>query len=318
MLVQAHPSSTDQDIRSCYPPPSLARILTLHTPDLEIQEHILQYQLPVALTHHRPGLVVLDSIAANYRDADTGGPPALAVRAASLHRTGALLRRLAVEHDCAIVVANHVADRIAPEAHSLGLSEMRSSPYASSNAPSSSPVLSGLESTPRRIHSPGPNSVSRSTAEGEVSLTLDHQQRFFTGWGADAAKEDDIALKTPALGLVWATQLAGRIAIIKEASWGDGTTAAEATEVSTKRQMATIGSDEKATATNGTAAIEKAQVQTQTQASAPIASERAEWTPRHWRRWVRLVFAAWAAGTPATERGVEVEIWAGGVRALPP
>jgi DNA repair protein RAD57 len=41
--------------------------------------------------------------------------------------------------------------------------------------------------------------------------------------------------------------------------------------------------------------------------------EGAEWAPRRWRRWMRVVFAAWAA--PSEGPGVEFEIWAGGVKA---
>ena len=47
--------------------PSLSRVLSIQTPDLESQEHILRYQLPVAIEKHDIGLVILDSVAANYR-----------------------------------------------------------------------------------------------------------------------------------------------------------------------------------------------------------------------------------------------------------
>lgn len=44
--------------------------------------------------------------------------------------------------------------------------------------------------------------------------------------------------------------------------------------------------------------------------------ESADWVPRHWRRWMRVVFAPWARGVGNGERGVEFEIWTGGVRAI--
>lgn len=42
----------------------------------------------------------------------------------------------------------------------------------------------------------------------------------------------------------------------------------------------------------------------------------AEWAPRRVRRWMRVVFAPWVAGTGVGEGGVEFEIWRGGVRAV--
>lgn len=61
-MLKTHPVLT-----SAHPKPSLDRIISIVTPDLESQDHILQYQLPVAVRRHNVGLVVLDSVAANYR-----------------------------------------------------------------------------------------------------------------------------------------------------------------------------------------------------------------------------------------------------------
>jgi DNA repair protein RAD57 len=44
-------------------------------------------------------------------------------------------------------------------------------------------------------------------------LALDHQQRFFTGWGDDPSVTD---LKTPSLGLTWTNQLSARVALLKQ------------------------------------------------------------------------------------------------------
>lgn len=41
-----------------------------------------------------------------------------------------------------------------------------------------------------------------------------------------------------------------------------------------------------------------------------------EWSPKRWRRWMRVVFAPWVKGTGDAEPGVEFEVWAGGVRAV--
>ena len=252
-LLKAHP------ILSSHPdPPSLNRILTLNVEDLETQDHILTYQLPVALARHNVGLVILDSITANYRAerSSTNTPSALATRSAQLVRLGALLRTLAREHDCAIMVANQVADRFPPVSNTSGASTSASA----GNTFSSSPV-----------------STAMSSAPAPSVLSLDHQQRFFTGWGAQPSTPPH-NLKTPALGLVWANLIACRIALVKERDYG-----------STR-------------AGNGGVALED------------IGG--AEWTSRRWRRCMRIVFAPWVKCTGEIEKGVEFEIWNGGVRAV--
>jgi len=55
-------------------------------------------------------------------------------------------------------------------------------------------------------------------------MTFDHQQRWFTGWGDDPLAED---LKTPSLGLIWTTQIACRIALIKSPVYTEGETGEE-------------------------------------------------------------------------------------------
>ena len=84
-------------------------------------------------------------------------------------------------------------------------------------------------------------------------------------------------LKTPSLGLVWTNQIACRVALIKERDYGSAGTGEGEIDVG--------------------------------------AVGRVEWAPRRWRRWMRVVFAPWVEGTKETERGVEFEVWAGGVRA---
>lgn len=239
-------------------PPSLNRILTLNTPDLESQEHILTYQLPVALVRHDVGLVILDSIAANYRAecSSANTPSALATRSAQLVRLGALLRSLSRDHNCAMVVANQVADRFAP---------------VSTTSRASASVSAG------NVFSSSPSSAATSSAPAPSVLSLDHQQRFFTGWGAEPSTSSH-NLKTPSLGLVWANQISCRIALVKERDYGS------------------TGTGE------GKAAVE--------------GVGGAEWNSRRWRRWMRVVFAPWVKDTGEMEKGVEFEIWSGGVRAV--
>ena len=239
-------------------PPSLARILTLNTPDLESQDHILTYQLPVALSRHHVGLVIIDSIAANYRAerSSVNTPSALATRSAQLVRLGALLRSLCREHKCAVIVANQVADRFAP----TSTASRPSASVSAGNVVSSSPASTAASSTPT-----------------PSVLILDHQQRFFTGWGAEPFTSPH-SLKTPSLGLVWANLIACRIALVK-------------------------GSD------NGCAQFREGE-------GAVVGIGGAEWNSRSWRRWVRIVFAPWVKGSRETEKGVEFEVWSGGVRAV--
>jgi DNA repair protein RAD57 len=172
----------------------LARILTMQTPDLETQDHILRYQVPVAIERHNIGLIVIDSIASNYRaefDQPTAGKdsparrtiaPAMAERKNQLFQLGSYLRGLAVKEKVAIVVSNQVADRF--------------------DAFSSTPFLH----------------VEEAGVVTMEPLTLDHQQRWFTGWGDTRLRDEQSLLKTPSLGLVWTNQIAARIALIKDST----------------------------------------------------------------------------------------------------
>ena len=143
------------------------------------------------------------------------------------------------------------------------------------------------------------------------ALTLDHQQRFFTGWGdtppsshtADPAHDPN--LKTPSLGLVWANQIACRIALVKEAAYlrpGDPTNATHETSTVDPESAGLAGAVLRVRACAGKA--------------GDLGPERAEWAPRAWRRWMRVVFAPWVGGVRAGGRGVEFEVWRGGVRGV--
>ncbi|OJK04844.1 hypothetical protein ASPACDRAFT_109787 [Aspergillus aculeatus ATCC 16872] len=93
--------------------PSLERVLSINAMDLESQDHILNYQLPVAIKRYNVGLVVIDSITSNYRaEHSSHNLSGLSTRSGELAKLGQLLRNLAVAEDIAIVVANQVSDRI--------------------------------------------------------------------------------------------------------------------------------------------------------------------------------------------------------------
>lgn len=252
--------ATHPVFRSYKAPPTLSKILGIQTPDLESQEHIITYQLPIAIARHDVGLVVIDSIAANYRAERSGSnrPAALAERSGQLSRLGSQLHDLARRFNCAIVVANQVADRFAP---------------VQSVSQSSAPNSDVATSSP---HQPS-SSIPHQQAWGSNPLTLDHQMRFFSGWGSDPTCGQH-NLKSPSLGLVWANQLACRIVLLKEAS----------------RLESIAGALSHGVNEDG----------------------RADWIPRRWRRWLKVAFAAWTDATEGIDEGVEIEIWAGGIRGV--
>ena len=279
--------------------PSLDNILSTALPDLESQDHILQYQVPVLLSRHDVGLVVLDSVAANYRaEFERRGAhhhgSNMAARSAELVRLGALLRDLARRHGLAVVVANQVADRFSDSsAPALYRSPARSMmpgtqetplPSRIAHAPPPPPGSLPMPSTPA---SPLPFSLpdedggghGSSAAAAPPALLLDHQQRWFTGWGDDPTSQH--ALKTPSLGLVWSTQIACRVALFKRPVYGRTRTAAPLLDAA--------------------------------------AEEDYDPTPtlRSWRRWMKVVFAPHArASGNGVDGAVEFEITLGGLRAV--
>jgi DNA repair protein RAD57 len=193
--------------------PSLDKILSIQTPDLESQDHILRYQVPVAVKRHNIGLVVIDSIASNYRAEferpaaaaltphnsqraqlpDRRAGQAMAERRSHLVQLGAHLRNLALTENIVIIVSNQVADRFSPIS------------VSPSHPPHAAPQASGEQMAPEAATiTPDP-------------LTLDHQQRWFTGWGDQTPfTPGHTSLKTPSLGLVWINQIAARVTLIKD------------------------------------------------------------------------------------------------------
>jgi DNA repair protein RAD57 len=179
--------------------PSLDNVRSIPVQDLESQEHILEYQLPIMVQRYNVGLVIVDSVAANYR-AEHGSsvPKDLANRAAQLAKLGRILRRLAVTNNLAVVLANQVSDRFESIADRAILNAVSSSPSISSSPASQAQNTS--------------NGTSQKDQARDEIMSLDHQQRFFTGWGDDSGLSAD-DLKTPALGLGWTNQIAARIVL---------------------------------------------------------------------------------------------------------
>lgn len=315
--------------------PSLDNITSTTTPDLESQEHILTYQVPVEVERRKVGLIVLDSVAANYRaEFDRSGKPDaqssnMGARGTELVRLGMLLRGLARTHNLAVVVSNQVADRFGvgspvlsrtqprapppPTTHNRSTAvrtpqqqqqQPQESPLAarSTKNPNPQPPLPAIEPTssmadvlprsslplthedqaeepPPPSRPPPPPSLLPFDDNGPSppALTFDHQQRWFTGWGDDPRPATGYGMKTPSLGLVWATQVACRIALFKAPRYGRSRYAEE---------------DEDGGAMG-----------------MPMM--------RNWRRWMKIVFAPHvAAMSPGLEGAVEYEIGMGGLKGV--
>lgn len=288
------------------PKPTLDRIISIVTPDLESQDHILRFQVPVAIAQYNVGLIILDSVAANYR-AEFERPGAnrnganMAKRSAELAKLGALLRSYAQTHNIAVVVSNQVSDRFmsTPFQPSHYISQTPPHPAADNSSPSKH-VMGSSPLAHRSMAPPPPSSIPPSSlsAAAELGLahpmsasatshpnpmTLDHQQRWFTGWGDDADRfsynSPDFQMlpqKTPSLGLVWTSQISARIALIKTPVYSFGKLIGDQDEV-----------------------------------------DRGEAVLKNWRRYCKVVFGAWCkpSGT-GIEGAVEFEIGKSGISSI--
>ncbi|KAH8820522.1 P-loop containing nucleoside triphosphate hydrolase protein [Xylogone sp. PMI_703] len=302
-LLSTHPLLQSQEKA-----PTLDKIISIVTPDLESQDHILHYQVPVAIRRHGIKLLIIDSIAANYRaefereGVSTNGAN-MAQRSSELVKLGSYLRDLARRENVAIVVANQVADRFSGSSgKTMGARESRTN-----RSGSSTPIPPRVsQSSPLARHShPGPaitdllpsssvpeptqpgvdagNVISGTTVTSTTHssyitndpLSLDHQQRWFTGWGDDPYPPPSLArnLKTPSLGLIWTTQIAARIALIKRPVYGRPVLVEE--------------------------------------------GDRGEPVLKRWKRWMKVVFAPHINPSGVGVRdSVEFEIVGGGVRGV--
>ncbi|OCK80179.1 P-loop containing nucleoside triphosphate hydrolase protein [Lepidopterella palustris CBS 459.81] len=252
--------------------PSLAKILSIQTPDLESQDHIIRYQLPVAIQRHGIGLVVVDSIAANYRaEFERGGAragaAAMAKRGTQLVQLGALLRDLARTKDIAIVMANQVGDRFMLLPNQATNAVSRTVSFNSQNGDADT----GEINLGNRL-----KQESQTAVISPVPLALDHQQRWFTGWGdrQSISYSRSQGLKTPSLGLVWTNQISCRIALIKEPVYV------------TRPTVTSINGND-----------------TWNESETDIA---------RWRRWFKVVFAPWVE--PSDVMGIEFEILRNGLK----
>ena len=360
--------------------PSLQNVLSINAMDLESQDHILNYQLPVAIARYNVGLVVIDSITANFRAEHTSHDVnALSTRSGELAKLGQLLRNLAAQENIAIVVANQVSDRFDPMDNSnnpiinsrvYGASNNLTQPTPDSPTPQTRTAPASTEaanidlSQPSQLHPPinappasspaFPSSPFTTEEDPQFdgsylvgnpirneTLSLLHQQRFFTGWGdspsTSFAVHQKQTPKTPALGFVWTTQIACRIALKKEDKeedtfpprveyeYRDGSSPTVAGSGPQHAQSESGSTQDKQE--EGEKAPSSGDQPKSTPNPAPAATESNE---KPLKRTMKLVFAPWSSGSsvpnhkpnpsgtdavPAQDE-VEFAIWKGGLRSV--
>ncbi|RDW76656.1 putative DNA repair protein (Rad57) [Aspergillus mulundensis] len=376
-LIESHPylSTLSRDDA-----PSLERILSINAMDLESQDHILSYQLPVAIKRYNVGLVVIDSITSNYRAEHTSHDlSGLSSRSGELTKLGQMLRNLAASEDIAIVVANQVSDRFEGDAplHFTQVPGNRTSRFSPAahqaqdyqpgpdRETTASPLSRMRPSEPGNVklnqhslaihHSTSNLSTSPSSTQDDQPhfdgsylvgnpmrneiLSLQHQQRFFTGWGDTAQSSVESAycglqrpvLKTPTLGLVWATQIACRIALKKYSRPVNLDPVMDEKYTPEPRGVFPRQQDEPPStepAMNTAPRFEEKSTRPSTP-PAPAASKAAPKAsypspPRliehAIQRTMKLVFSPWAGGSvpgqSEFENEVEFEIWKGGIKTV--
>lgn len=345
-LLECHPVLATLPVEQA---PSLQDILSINAMDLETQDHILNFHLPVAIERYNIGLVIIDSITSNYRaEHASNSIQALTKRSSQLAKLGHLLRNLAVKEDIAIVLANQVSDRfesiksneptprtgfpsMSSQTADHGsspvppLPKSRTEQLATRNSqqpPSSSPAIS---SSP--YHAPNDKNFDGSYLIAprvrSSMLNMAHQERFYSGWG-DGAYPESGSLKNPALGFVWTTQIACRIALKKEESHAVGVSMGDNSYPASTEEAAQFSNGGNADAYRDPDSIAMPAPYPKNRVSDSQNQQPASGLESITRRTMKLVFAPWTAGpkdTPrkgqSSRRGdeVEFEIWKGGLRS---
>ncbi|KAK6351090.1 hypothetical protein TWF718_004263 [Orbilia javanica] len=306
---------------------SMSRIHTAMCQYLETLEHIVKYQLPRAIENFGAGLVIVDSIAANFRvdDEDVGDDSGngnnnvsmgaggggrgkggwsskLARRAGDIVRLGMCLKEMAMKYNVAVVVANQVSDTFEPawvkrnRMASMATGQQQQQQQLHLQLPpSSSAIISSIDSSS--------GGTPTATQIGGQSTQQGGSQEIPSAMSQYGLPTDDMMM-TYDYQAKWFN------------GWGedvDDTTGEEEdgdevlAQALSKLKTPMLGM----TWTNlldGRMALVKA---TARREEGGLVGEDGEGEGRT-RRWVKVVFASWA------ESGVllEYEIWEGGVKSV--
>ncbi|KAI8902745.1 P-loop containing nucleoside triphosphate hydrolase protein [Globomyces pollinis-pini] len=85
------------------------QIYIIHIRDLETQNHILAYQVPVFVQKYHIRLLVIDSITPNFRGLEEGGSLDIKARSHHIYQTGQLLKQLASQFNMVVLCINEVS-----------------------------------------------------------------------------------------------------------------------------------------------------------------------------------------------------------------
>ncbi|KAI4203883.1 MAG: hypothetical protein LQ350_001505 [Teloschistes chrysophthalmus] len=327
-------------IYSSLPPaekPSLNRIFSIQTPDLESQEHILTYQLPVLLQRHHVGLVVIDSIAANYRaecSSTSSSGAALGLRSTQLVKLGHQLRNLAREHDCAIVLSNQVADRFFPSPASPPPTHpgqqqrlMGSSPPSSSPASQTSQNQSGgMQSLSAALMRPPPLPPNQNQNQNpNQPFHSSPLTTTTTNYNNNNNNNPSSSTTYPPLTLDHQQNFFTGWSADPSTPFAEQNLKTPSLGLVWSNQLACRIALVKHASYSYKPVRLPTSVPTPTSASATTTASgggggggggSAGWNPRRWQRYMKVAFCAWAPSTGVEERGTEFEVWEGGVRAV--
>lgn len=164
---------------------------------LEELDHVVSYQLPTLLSQGNTGLIVIDSITANFRGDDYGAAGGFYQRGFEIAAMGHKLQRIAMQYNIAVICINQVSDSFRDE------------------------VFPATQSSPP---STATSSYSPFTQSGSV-MEHDYQAHFFasirhrinTTEGQAPSYEGDT--KNSALGLVWSNVVKTRIMLSRTPRW---------------------------------------------------------------------------------------------------
>ncbi|KAK9239490.1 DNA repair protein-like protein rhp57 [Lipomyces kononenkoae] len=197
-------------------------VLCITCGDLEVQEHIIRYQLPFLVRTNNIGLIVVDSIASHYR-AEHGDERKMSLhyRGNELIQCAEILRNLAVECGCAVAVANQIRDQFAKKNATVDNHVGAATFISSQPSQEETRLMNPFEEIFGEDADVTLSAEFQRAAESQIDIfDLDYQSRFFSGWDWLAAESSGEVndLKVPALGLIWTNCVSQRAVLKRKAS----------------------------------------------------------------------------------------------------